>query len=332
MGKDLHDALKKAFQKLQDDQAESPDWHPISIDLTSRRNDVTSATPSSVQNLVHPSMYPLVYGRSKVVREEIVGVEDAIYSWAGKGDVIPRQKVGSDDVWSKSFQWLPSNVAFQADGSVKFTSYINNLHPNKYPVIYSTIEKLIETALPAWNQCLLERITYGDFNGPGRKVSRFALPSGADDDVEENWSPFNREEYANMEFDLDEDDTYDWIDDDAERKWMIFRTPVLREPNDFEEVNYEPSPTKHSLFEKFKDTGLQIIVKMASIELTPEKPEFPAGGWHVEGQLNEHICATALYYVDSENITDSTLSFRMQTDSDQDSLQDEVGQDSFKWM
>jgi hypothetical protein len=51
----------------------------------------------------------------------------------------------------------------------------------------------------------------------------------------------------------------------------------------------------------------------------------------IEGQMNERICATALYYVDSENITDSSLSFRMQTSSYQD---DDfvVGQDSYGWL
>ena len=29
--------------------------------------------------------------------------------------------------------------------------------------------------------------------------------------------------------------------------------------------------------------------------------------------MNERICATALYYLDSENITSSSLAFRMQT-------------------
>lgn len=49
--------------------------------------------------------------------------------------------------------------------------------------------------------------------------------------------------------------------------------------------------------------------------------------------MNEHICATALYYLDSENITDSNLSFRMQTSSymnDDDNLQ--VGQDCYHWL
>lgn len=72
---------------------------------------------------------------------------------------------------------------------------------------------------------------------------------------------------------------------------------------------------------------------MASIELTPEKPEFPPGGWHVEGQMNEHICATALYYLDSENITDSSLSFRMQTSAYlHDDQGYDVGQDAYHWM
>jgi hypothetical protein len=31
--------------------------------------------------------------------------------------------------------------------------------------------------------------------------------------------------------------------------------------------------------------GLQIIVKLANIHLTPEKPEYAGGTWHVEGQL-----------------------------------------------
>jgi len=62
--------------------------------------------------------------------------------------------------------------------------------------------------------------------------------------------------------------------------------------------------------------GLQVIVKLANIELTPEKPEYEGGTWHVEGQLNEHICATALYYYDSSNITTSRLAFRQQSSTD----------------
>lgn len=48
---------------------------------------------------------------------------------------------------------------------------------------------------------------------------------------------------------------------------------------------------KVDLKRDFGATGLQIIVKLANIHLTPEKPEYEGGTWHVEGQL---VCLTAL--------------------------------------
>jgi hypothetical protein len=51
----------------------------------------------------------------------------------------------------------------------------------------------------------------------------------------------------------------------------------------------------------------------------------------IEGQMNERICATALYYLDSENVTESSLSFRMQTSSYQDDDFD-VSQDAYSWL
>lgn len=117
----------------------------------------------------------------------------------------------------------------------------------------------------------------------------------------------------------------------AEFEWKVLRKPKLPEAR-FEDVDYTPVPGKR-LIDKFRKSGLQVIVKIASIELTPQKPYFPEGSWHVEGQMNEHICATALYYLDSENITPSSLSFRMQTSAYL--YEDErynVGQDSYHWM
>lgn len=49
--------------------------------------------------------------------------------------------------------------------------------------------------------------------------------------------------------------------------------------------------------------------------------------------MNEHICATALYYLDSENVTTSDLSFRMRTDSYlSDQTEYQVGQDQYHWL
>ena len=65
----------------------------------------------------------------------------------------------------------------------------------------------------------------------------------------------------------------------------------------------------------------QVIVKLASIELTPEKPKYDGGSWHLEGMLNEHIVATAIYYYDVDNITSSGIRFRHEADLDDCELQ-----------
>lgn len=112
-------------------------------------------------------------------------------------------------------------------------------------------------------------------------------------------------------------------------KWQILRQPKLPEAV-FKEVEYSAQPGTR-LIDHYRDSGLQIIVKMASIELTPSRPVFPAGSWHLEGQLNEHICGTALYYLDSENIEDNHLAFRMPTELDLDDKY-RVPQQQFSWM
>ncbi|KFY99960.1 hypothetical protein V500_01229 [Pseudogymnoascus sp. VKM F-4518 (FW-2643)] len=360
---ELQTELRAAFDQLRADQASDVDWHP--------RSD------KKVQDLVHPSMYPFIYGKSNFFQEEVVGVSDAIELWAGKGKTIAEARKKDQPVsdrlynqgdygiplefWSDKYQWLPANLAFQEDGTVKFTSYINNLHPKKYPGIYRTIEKLIDTVVPAWDQFLSVCDYRPDrpdiLPPPGRQQSRFSVPKSGSDEDDALWEPFDAELLAQSDYELTEDDwdgiksnrgwglnlaggetdmekpeefKYDEEADDVqELKWKNTRDPVFPEPDNDAEVDYL---CRESIRQKFKDSGLQVIVKMATIELTPEKPDFPMGGWHVEGQMNEHICATALFYLDSENVTPSHLSFRMQTTNDQEELQDIAGQDQYSWL
>lgn len=76
-------------------------------------------------------------------------------------------------MWSDTYQWLPANVALRENGGCELTSYVNNLHPTKYPDIYHTIERAIGTAIPAWDQCLQEFLGYRKQVVPGRHKSRF---------------------------------------------------------------------------------------------------------------------------------------------------------------
>ncbi|KAJ1953548.1 hypothetical protein EC988_002926 [Linderina pennispora] len=62
--------------------------------------------------------------------------------------------------------------------------------------------------------------------------------------------------------------------------------------------------------DEYRSRRLQAIVKMSNIMLTPDKPEYEEGSWHVGAMANEHIVATGIYYYDVDNITESRLDFR----------------------
>lgn len=71
------------------------------------------------------------------------------------------------------------------------------------------------------------------------------------------------------------------------------------------------------LQETFRELGLQVIVKVTSIDLTPDRPAYAGDDWKVEGALNEHIAALAIYYFDDDNVTKGHLSFRQKTRMDE---------------
>ena len=94
------------------------DWHP--------------GSDEQVLDLVHPSLFPLVYGQSRILRDSVISIEDSI-GRCGDGETIP---IPSDDevegsdrsesyeehiTRSKKFQWLPSELELCSDGDdVKF--------------------------------------------------------------------------------------------------------------------------------------------------------------------------------------------------------------------
>ena len=71
-----------------------------------------------------------------------------------------------------------------------------------------------------------------------------------------------------------------------------FKIPQERLQNLTEEEKKERGMPEEpeSLVDLRKDFGkLQIIMKLANIHLTSDKPEYKGGVWHVEGQLNESM-------------------------------------------
>ena len=62
--------------------------------------------------------------------------------------------------------------------------------------------------------------------------------------------------------------------------------------------------------EELTNRQIQVIVKVSSTHLTPDKPHFNGGSWHIEGMPHERIIASGIHYLTVDNITDSYLEFR----------------------
>ncbi|KAF8451885.1 hypothetical protein BDZ91DRAFT_853286 [Kalaharituber pfeilii] len=310
---ELQAELKSAVSVLENVPAGTKDWHP--------------GSDGKVLDLVHPSLFPLVYGRSRILTDGTIGLEDCLRR-AGEGVVVPvppedeaytsqgynksywGENTGYDKQYSRKFQWLPCDVEFVdaeiGEKKAKIVSYVNNLHPVSHRHLYTIIEQIIDAAIPLWSMTLTKYKVC-------RRISYFAVQyeTNADDIPESEWPTQGVNE---------SDDDFDERFDQWKETVKVLTMPDV--DSQFEPPAPEERPTvgPERVVDVKKDytkTGLQVIVKLANIILTPEKPNYEGGTWHVEGQLNEHICATAIYYYDSENITTSHLSFRQHSNRDQ---------------
>ena len=74
---------------------------------------------------------------------------------------------------------------------------------------------------------------------------------------------------------------------------------------------------------------LQVIVKVAWIELDQTKPEYKGGSWHVEGTPFEDICVSIVEYLEVEGLTESFLEFRKPTIINEENV--EYPQNDYKY-
>ena len=211
------------------------DWHPGSGGL--------------VFNLAHPSLYPIVFGRTigKVPDSETA----RILSPPEIEDVNPM-------FVSERFQWIPSDFSVGDDGKVTLTSpYINNIHPTRHKDLYSVIPEILQHALPMFERVLSDllrpllpiRVATTGVRGFGGSASVGCIWA--------NGIPYpspSEDSHVNHNF----------------------RTPDARGKYD---GNLQVMNNRISL----KGRTLQVFIKLANILLTPDRPEYPGGKWHVEG-------------------------------------------------
>ncbi|MFE0674846.1 DUF4246 domain-containing protein [Streptomyces sp. NPDC058867] len=233
-----------------------------------------------VLDLVHPSLFCLV-------RDASGGPERA---WQNPTTPYSRYE------FSEKFQWLPTDVDVHENGDVAFRSYVNNVHPEEHgelaavlPDLFARLRPLFENVLTDLRHPRPPRIDvdpYGWYDSEPQRPERAAHHDDAS--YEEAVDAWER----------------------AQDDWWDNRRPVVPDAPVFT----TPEPPDDSARVDLRGRRLQVIVKLATIHLTPEKPEYDGGSWHVEGMMNERIVSTGIYYWDSDNITESRLGFRAALD------------------
>lgn len=270
VSKELQQALKEAVKPLEDIPEDQKDYHP--------------GSDNKVVNLVNPSLFPVRYGQTHVLANRTIGLHDCLSS-VGQGDLIPvpssencrppneynerYPRIPETDipVFSEKFQSLPCDVELTHDAGCRIVSYINNIHPVDHKGLYNVIEKIIARAIPLWDQSLTEfysnRINYRD------------VKFGDHPQPEPTWPEKDNK-----------DEQYEAEQRFWERNWQwrITRPILLPEPEP-QEFTFPGQWRRVNLRNQFPKTKLQVVVKLANIELTTDKPEYEGGSWHLEGQL-----------------------------------------------
>ncbi|OMH83985.1 hypothetical protein AX774_g2501 [Zancudomyces culisetae] len=308
--KSVLNQLIQAVEEFEKDTENSQDWHP--------------GSDQQVLDLVHPSLYPVINGITRAITKDLSPTDTSImesYMNLGAGSVDNlafeaiknnRKRTWYDSSVSEKFVWLPTEVDVNAERNTKILSYINNLHPKKYGKLYACIEQVLGHFVPMFNKVL----TYSTEKYVSKQtpridpttyyveyfdefVARIKKEINTEDKRQKDGEEVENEEEG-------EEEEYEY---EEEYYWEIFREQKLVTPP--AEYSFSPQNIIEPVdIVDLNGTRLQVIVKMANICLTPEKPTYKGGVWHIEGMLNEDIVSTGIYYYYQENITESRLNFR----------------------
>jgi len=183
------------------------------------------------------------------------------------------QNGGRFRVWSDRLQWLPCDISFSDGQNARIDSYVNNLHHGEHKGLYEVLQELITRVVPLWN--ITTQFHYG-----------LEVPQG------------NRARTSEITFveASGPDDSGTFGDNEV--------TPrvVQPEPDEYEGLVYAKEKIENKFaFLRGKEKKLQVIIKLANIHLTPEKPKYSGCTWHVEGALNERIGKVAETMLENEN-------------------------------
>ncbi|KAJ5239411.1 Protein of unknown function DUF4246 [Penicillium chermesinum] len=284
------------------------------------------------RDLIAMALYPLVYGKSRILTDKVIGLDDALRH-AGQGEVIPipgDTGITREDMswrvseradiqvrpYSRNYQYLPSDWELGDDGRWRILTYINNLHPIKHRNLYKIIEDVFNCVIKQWNSTMtpLKDMLHSRTRIEYRKAEYYPLPKEILDQA-----PKIQGKEAQSEFELRYEEWrmehYRAVQPDVGKfvPWAVPKSMMSKLPEDL------PAAVRITrgvdLNTDYKERGLQVITRILGVDLTPENPDYQTD-WHVEGQMNEHICAAGFLTFESENMEGAMMEFRNIVDTD----------------
>lgn len=227
------------------------------------------------------------------------------------GEVVPSPALGIEEVpdgYSSKHQWLPCEVSLDDSGNAAITSYINNLDPTAHGPLYTAIEQVITKSVPMWKLALQSTLVQYDhprieLQGDGydhdtAEADHQAMRQQRKDDRQRKKNErrenraveYTREEDGKKDLNVDSGEEEDEDESDGDGSdYDDYCDPYqdqyiqLPEPAAYETRNRKSTEEEASKFaQTIASKKLQVIVKLANVHLTPEKPSYDGGSWHIE--------------------------------------------------
>lgn len=262
---------------------------------------IAPETGGKQKDLLGMALYPLVYGKSRILPNRLLRLDDALAN-TGKGEIIPVPKetgITREDIawrvaaradieirpYSRKFQLLPSDWELGDDGKWHITTYINNLHPVKHRNIYKIMEEIFNLLIPQWNATLtpLKDMLHSRARIEYTKAEYYPVPK----EIRERTPQIQpREPQSEFEERLEKwrMENFRAIQPDAGKfvPWAVPPWLVSKLPEDL------PHPVRIEqgveLNKDYGDRGLQVIIRLEDINLGPED-QYWVSDWHLEGQM-----------------------------------------------
>ena len=228
--------------------------------------------------IIDPSLFPLVYGVTKIRPQEKIKLDDSLSSIAQGTTIqvppivemdpnrmpekIPHVYESLKRYFSNHFQWLPFDIEFEDNGNARINSYINSVHPLEQRAVYPPIEKMIDASIPFWNEILSSLSEDPTVRIDDSKVD-YEKPVKNASGIYEEFEEENRLDRISRNFTYPEPEDY-----------------VRRKQSSGDNIQID-------LRKAFMKRGIQVIARVTSIELTPENPTYVGESWQIDGKWKE---------------------------------------------